>query len=60
MNENLVTKSKSASDSKTAVGRLFVLEVSTSRVHSMRPDGSERKVVVADCRLPDGIAIDLD
>ncbi len=60
MNENLVTKSKSTSDSKTAVGRLFVLEVSTSRIHSMRPDGSDRKVVVADCRLPDGIAIDLD
>ena len=58
MNENLVTKSKSTSDSKTAVGRLFVLEVSASRIHSMRPDGSDRKVVVADCRLPDGIAID--
>src|SRR3984885_13968874 len=60
MNENLVTKTKSTSGSKTAVGRLFVLEVSTSRIHSMRPDGSDRKVVVADCRLPDGIAIDLD
>src|ERR1700677_4036983 len=58
MNENLVTKSKSTSDSKTAVGRLFVLEVSTSRIHSMRPDGSERRVVVADCHMPDGIAID--
>jgi len=58
MNESLVNKLKSTSDSKTAVGRLFVLEVSTSRIHSMRPDGSERKVVVADCRLPDGIAID--
>ena len=55
---DLVTKSKSTSDSKTAVGRLFVLEVSTSRIHSMRPDGSDRKVVVADCRMPDGIAID--
>jgi hypothetical protein len=58
MNEILVNKSKSASDSKTSVGRLFVLEVSASRIHSMRPDGSDRKVVVADCRLPDGIVID--
>jgi hypothetical protein len=58
MNENLVNKLKSTSDSKTAAGRLFVLEVSASRIHSMRPDGSDRKVVVADCRLPDGIAID--
>ncbi len=60
MNESLVSKSKSTSESKTAVGRLFVLEVSSSRIHSMRPDGSERKVVVADCRLPDGIAIDVE
>jgi hypothetical protein len=58
MNEILVNKSKSASDNKTSVGRLFVLEVSASRIHSMRPDGSDRKVVVADCRLPDGIVID--
>src|SRR5271154_4797112 len=60
MNESLVNKSRSTSDSKTAVGRLFVLEVSSSRIHSMRPDGSERRVVVADCRLPDGIAIDVE
>ena len=57
---DLVTKSKSTSDRKTAVGRLFVLEVSASRIHSMRPDGSDRKVIVADCRLPDGIAIDAE
>ena len=29
------------------------------RIHSMRPDGSERKVLVSDCRLPDGIAVDV-
>ena len=60
MNESFVTKSKSTSDSKTAVGRLFVLELSSNRIYSMRPDGSDRKVVVADCRLPDGIAIDVE
>jgi len=60
MNENLVTKLKSSSDSKTVAGRLFVLEVSDSRIHSMRPDGSDRKVVVADCHMPDGIAIDVE
>src|SRR5271154_772078 len=43
-----------------ATGRLFVLEVSNGRIHSMRPDGSDRKVVVADCHLPDGIAIDIE
>lgn len=39
--------------------RLFFLEVSTNRIQAMNPDGSGRKVVVADCQLPDGIAIDV-
>ena len=60
MNESIVTKSKATSDSKTAVGRLFVLELSGGRIHSMRPDGSDRKVIVTDCHLPDGIAIDVE
>lgn len=44
---------------KEPVGRLFVLEVSRSCIYSMQPDGSDRKVIVMDCRLPDGIAVDL-
>jgi len=44
---------------KAAVGRLFVLELSGGRIHSMSPDGSDRKVIVTDCRLPDGIAVDV-
>ena len=36
MNENLVNKLKSTSDSKTAAGRLFVLEVSASRIVMFR------------------------
>ncbi|MFZ0206311.1 MAG: 3-hydroxyacyl-CoA dehydrogenase [Roseiarcus sp.] len=60
MNESLVNKSKSTSDSKTAVGRLFVLEISESRIHSMRPDGSDQKVVVDGCHMPDGVAIDVE
>jgi len=39
-------------------GRLFVLELSGDRIHSMNPDGSDRKTIVTDCRLPDGIAVD--
>jgi hypothetical protein len=57
MTEALATKSKSGR--KGAVGRLFVLEVSGDRIHSMSPDGSDRKVIVTDCRLPDGIAVDV-
>jgi hypothetical protein len=58
MNEALATKSKRASHRRGAVGRLFVLELSGGRIHSMRPDGSDRTVLVSDCHLPDGIAVD--
>jgi DNA-binding beta-propeller fold protein YncE len=42
-----------------AADRLFVLELSGGRIHSMSPDGSGRKVIVEDCHLPDGIAVDV-
>ncbi|KRQ17027.1 hypothetical protein [Bradyrhizobium manausense] len=48
------------SPSRKFVGRqLFFLEVSTNRIQAMKPDGSDRKVVVTNCQLPDGIAIDV-
>jgi hypothetical protein len=59
MAEALATKSKRGSDHKGAVGRLFVLELSGGRIHSMSPDGSDRKVIVTNCRLPDGIVVDV-
>jgi hypothetical protein len=37
---------------------LFVLEYSGDRIHSMNPDGSDRKTIVTDCRFPDGIGVD--
>jgi hypothetical protein len=58
MNDALAPESKRAPRRKGAVGRLFVLELSGGRIHSMRPDGSDRTVLVSDCHLPDGIAID--
>jgi hypothetical protein len=45
---------------QVAPGRLFVLEASGNRVHSLNPDGSDRKVIVTDCRTPDGIAVDVE
>ena len=39
-------------------GRLFLLELSGDRIHSMSPDGSDRKTIVTDCHLPDGIVVD--
>src|SRR3989442_12475516 len=43
---------------KVAVGRLFVLDLGAGRVLSMNPDGSDKKVIAADCPYPDGIAVD--
>jgi hypothetical protein len=51
------TKSK-ASSGTTRSGRLFLLELSGDRIHSMNPDGSDRKTIVTGCHLPDGIVVD--
>jgi hypothetical protein len=53
------SKSKSSQTPGTAtLARLFVLELSGNRVMSLNPDGSDEKVLVTDCRLPDGIVVD--
>jgi DNA-binding beta-propeller fold protein YncE len=53
------TRAKAA-PSVTRSGRLFVLELSGDRIHSMNPDGSDRKTIVTGGRLPDGIAVDVE
>ena len=53
------TRSKAASG-VTRSGRLFVLELSGDRIHSMNPDGSDRKTIVTECHLPDGIVVDAE
>jgi hypothetical protein len=58
MAELQATKSRPALSGKTSVGRLFVLELNAGRIHTMNPDGSDKKTIVTDCRLPDGIAVD--
>jgi hypothetical protein len=51
-------ESKRAGTGKT-VGRLFFLDVSVGgRIVSANADGSDRKVIVDNCRTPDGIAVD--
>jgi hypothetical protein len=49
-----------SSSSATRSARLFLLELSGGRIHSMNPDGSERKTIVTNCHLPDGIVVDVD
>jgi len=58
MTELQATKSRPATGAKTENGRLFVLELSGGRIHSMNTDGSNQKTIVTDCRLPDGIVVD--
>jgi hypothetical protein len=62
MTDALATNSKSRPrpGRKAAVGRLFVLELSGDRIHSMSPDGSDKKTIVTDCRFPDGIVVDVE
>ena len=52
------TKSKTKSG-VARTPRLFVLELSGDRIHSMNPDGSDRKTIITDGRLPDGIVVDV-
>jgi hypothetical protein len=59
MTEAFTANGKTGSRKKRAVGRLFVLELSAGRIHSMSPEGGDRKVIVTDCRHPDGIAVDV-
>jgi hypothetical protein len=58
MTELQASKSRPALGAQTAYGRLFILELSAGRIHSMNPDGSDRKTIVTDCHLPDGIVVD--
>src|SRR5580704_7444308 len=45
---------------KATVPRLFVLELNAGRIHTMNTDGSDRKTIVSDCHLPDGIVVDAE
>jgi hypothetical protein len=58
MTETLATKPTSAC--KGVDGWLFVLELSGGRIHAMTADGSDQKVIVTGCHLPDGIVIDVE
>ncbi len=54
------SESPRASVDRAAQGRLFVLELSGNCVFSVNPDGSDRKVIVHECRMPDGITVDVE
>ena len=58
MTELQATKTGPSSSANAAVGRLFVLELNAGLIHTMNPDGSEKKTIVTNCLLPDGIVVD--
>jgi hypothetical protein len=60
MTNALVTRSAPTTRRKDTVDRLFVLELSGGRIHSMSSNGSSRRVIVSDCHLPDGIVVDVE
>ena len=55
MTEMMTHTSAPTRAKSTTTGRLFVLELSGDCIHSMKPDGSDRRTIVTDCHLPDGI-----
>ncbi len=59
MTKAFSTNGKTGSSRRSTMGRLFMLELSGGRIHSMTPEGGDRKVIVTNCRHPDGIAVDV-
>jgi hypothetical protein len=59
MTVSQATRTKGSSGA-TRSGRLFLLELSGDRIHAMNPDGSDHRIIVTNCHLPDGIVVDAD
>ena len=60
MTELQTTNRRPTSRVKALTGRLFVLELNAGRIHVMNPDGSDKKTIVTNCHLPDGIVVDAE
>ncbi|MFI5280712.1 MAG: 3-hydroxyacyl-CoA dehydrogenase [Gemmatimonadales bacterium] len=54
-----VSKSIARPKARATVSRLFVLELSGGRIFSVDAEGRDKQVLVTDCYLPDGIAVDV-
>ena len=46
------------SEAKTKTARLFFLDIADGRVLSVNTDGSDKKIIVTNCPMPDGIVVD--
>jgi len=41
------------------ISRLFILDLAEGRVFSVKPDGSDKRIIATGGRLPDGVALDV-
>src|SRR5438094_2058121 len=53
-------KTTSTTTGKAATGRLFYLEATGGRIHSVNADGSDRTVIRSGARVPDGVVVDVE
>jgi sugar lactone lactonase YvrE len=53
-------KTVTSGSSKVTVGRLFILDLSGGRIFSVNTNGFDLRVIVTDCRHPDGIVVDVE
>jgi len=60
MSMTSTAKAKPAPASKATAGRLFDLDVGSGHVMSMNADGSNKKIIVSDGRMPDGVVVDVE
>src|SRR5438874_12079242 len=60
MNATETLKATRTTGGKAATGRLFFLEASGGRIHSVNTDGSDRKVILSGGRVPDGVVVDVE
>lgn len=60
MTDVFAAKPNSSSEVRDPTGRLFFLELSGGRIHSMNADGTDHKVIATGCHLPDGIVVDAE
>jgi len=40
--------------------RLFILDLAEGRAFSVKPDGSDKRIIVTGCRMPDGVVVDVE
>jgi hypothetical protein len=60
MSSTITSTTQRNAEFKAAVARLFFLDVGSGRIFSANPDGSDKKILVTNGRMPDGIGVDTE